>query len=90
MPKKNLQLKETDCFSQNPYFCSQLKDVVGVKIFFDPHSAFHPFSSKFGEYRVKEKVEERRKEEKDDVEIIATPKKRIAFKSKSTSKKKIA
>ena len=84
-----LQLEEMDCFSQNLHFCSQFEETVG-EIIFGLHSAFQPFSSEFGEYRVEEIVEERREEEEDDVKIIAIPKKRTTSKSKASPKKKIA
>ena len=65
-----------DCFSQNPYFCSQFKKVVGVKKKFGPHSAFQPFLSQFEEH----KLEERGKKEEDNAKIIAAPKKKTTFK----------
>ena len=76
-----------DHFAQNPFFYNQSKKVVSVEIFFGLQSAFQPFSSQFGEHRVKERIEDRGKEKEND---IAAPKKRTALKSKAAPKKKIA
>ena len=78
-----------DYFAQNPYFCSQPKEVVGAEIFFSPHSAFQPFSSQLGVIRVEKRVEERGEEEEDDVEIIAAPKKRTVSKSRSLQRRRL-
>ena len=67
-----LQIEDMDHFFQNPYFCSQLKEVIHVENLFGSYSAFQSFSNQFEEHRVEERIEKEGDKEKNNVEIIAT------------------
>jgi hypothetical protein len=83
-----------DHSSQNPYFCSQLKEVVDEEYYFgiNSYSVFPLFSNYVEDYRVErrvnKKVEEKVVKEVKGIHIVLAPKEKDIPKKKGVPKKK--